>query len=240
MWRILSGVPHNNVVTENIEKDMRMNYLRIIIVGVVVAFFAGIYVAQAAEKKDVHYVSGEITWIDTNQGKLQLKNDASPSAQEVVEYRINKNDTRVTDPSDEKFLSIDDLRPGQHVTIDLIRGLEDRIVPKITADPRPAAEFQEAYGRVESIDGVAGKLVIKVSVRTGEKEESNLSSFAFEPASLVALKSPSRTPVQLEVKPGDLVKVEYVIREKQQWARSVTLYAPRVISTTTTTVTTTR
>jgi cold shock CspA family protein len=187
----------------------------------------------------VRHVSGEITWIDTKLGKLQLEADASPSTGEITEYRITDYETRVTNSSDEKFLKIADLQPGQHVTIDVINGKEGDIVQKITANPRPASDYQEAYGRIEVLDVQAGTLTLAERPGAGEAGESDLSSFVFEPKNVVVMQSPSREPVQLELKPGDVVKVEYVVSDGKRRAHSITLYSPRVTSTTTTTTVTT-
>ena len=55
------------------------------------------------------------------------------------------------------------------------------------------------------------------------------------------MKDPSIQPVQLELKPGDLVKVEYVVKDGKRHAHSITLLsaAPETTSTTTTTTTST-
>ncbi|MFA6378431.1 MAG: hypothetical protein WCX16_01435 [Candidatus Omnitrophota bacterium] len=216
---------------------MKVNYLKVIVAVVAVILFAGISVF--AQAPDVRHIPGEITWVDMKLGKLQLEADVSPRTGEITEYRITENQTRVTDPTDEKFLTIADLQPGQHVIIDVVKDKEDLIVEKITANPRPSSEFQEAYGRVESLDITGGTLVLAERPRAGEAGESNLAYFVFSPQAIVAMHSPSSQPVQLVLKPGDLVKVEYVLKDGKQWARSVTLYSPQVISTVTTTTTTT-
>ncbi|MCX5681397.1 MAG: hypothetical protein NT079_03850 [Candidatus Omnitrophica bacterium] len=68
---------------------------------------------------------------------------------------------------------------------------------------------------------------------------SNLSYFVFEPKDIVVMRSPSRESVQLNLKPGDIVKVQYAEKDGKQQIHSMTLYSPKVISTTTTTTTTT-
>ena len=106
---------------------MNTNYLKVI-VAVTAALFFGSMSVRAAEVGDVSHESGEITWIDTKLGQLQLKSDTRPNTGEISEYRITEHETRVTNPSDKKFLSIEDLQPGQHVTIDVINGKEEKIV----------------------------------------------------------------------------------------------------------------
>jgi hypothetical protein len=112
---------------------------------------------------------------------------------------------------------------------------------KITMEPSTEAAFQEAFGELESIDANAGTFVLEerpVSRREGGR--GYLSYFYFEPKDVVVMKSPSSEPVRLEVKPGDPLKVEYVVRDGKQWARSVTLYTTEpVMNKTTTTSTTT-
>ncbi len=217
---------------------MNTNYLKVFIAVTAAVLLTSVSV-RASEMGDVSHVSGEITWIDLKLGQLQLKSDTRQSTGEITEYRITEHETRVTNPSDKKFLSIEDLQPGQHVTIDVINGKEEKIVQKITADPRPASDFQEAYGEIEAIDVPAGTLILEGRLRSGEAQESNLSYFVFEPKDIVVMQSPSSQPVQLELKAGDVVKVEFVVRDGKQRAHSITLYSPKVTSTTTTTTTTT-
>jgi hypothetical protein len=122
-----------------------------IVAVVAVVMCIGISV-RFSEAAAVRHVPGEITWIDTKLGTLQLKSDTSPGKGEIKEYRITEHETRVTNRQDKKFLLIGDLRPGQHVILDVVKGEEDGIVQKITADPRRMAGLREAYGEVEAID----------------------------------------------------------------------------------------
>ncbi len=216
---------------------MKIDYLKVIVAVTAVVLFTDIS-ASASEVADVRHVSGEITWIDLKLGKLELENDISPGMGEITEYRINQNETRVNDPADKKFLTIADLHPGQHVTIDVINGKEEMIVQKITADLRPTSDFQEAYGEIEAIDAPAGTLSLSERPGIGEVGESHLSHFVFEPKNLIAMRSPSKESVQLNLKPGDLVKVEFTVRDGKRQAQYITLYSPRVTRTTTTTTTT--
>ena len=146
----------------------------------------------------------------------------------------------MTDPSDKKFLVIKDLRAGQHVTIELIDSSGETMARKIIAEPIPEPVFQEATGELEAIDVQAGTIVIDEKPLPGEGGKGNLSYFVFEPKDIVVMKSPSTQPVQLELKPGDLVKVEFVVKDGKRYARSITLLlaAPETTSTTTTTTTT--
>jgi hypothetical protein len=219
---------------------MNKNYLKVMVVVTAAALLTSISV-RAAETEYEHQVSGEITWIDLPLGKLQLKNDTSARPGEITEYRITANETRVTDPTDKKLLTVEDLQPGQHVKVDLIYGKEENIVKKITADPRPTSEYQEAYGEIEAIDVGAGTFSLAGRQRTGETGKSGPSYFVFDPKNIRVMQSPSTQPVQFVLKPGDVVKVEYAVKDEKQWAHSITLYSPTVTSTTTTTtVTTTR
>ena len=217
--------------------SMNVNYLKMI-VAVAVAVFFGSMSVHASDIGTVSQVSGEITWIDLKLGKLQLQSDAFSGTGEITEYRISQNETRVTNPTDSKFLAIADLQPGQHIKLDVINGKEGKIVQKITADPRPTSNLQEAYGEIEAIDASAGTITLVRRSRAGEMGESNLSSFVFEPQDVIVMQSPSRQPVQLQLKPSDLVKVEFVVKDQKRQAQYITLYSPRATSTTTTTVTT--
>lgn len=218
---------------------MNTNYLKVFVAVTAAVVLAGMP-ARAAEtvQADVRQVSGEITWIDIKLGQLQLKDDASPSTGAVAEYRINKDETRVTDPSDKKFLSIGDLHPGQHVAIDVIKGQEEKTVQKIIAEPWPASDYQVALGELQSIDLTTGTLVLMERPRIGEEGTAHLSTFVFEPNGLVILQSPSMQPVQLVLNPGDVVKVTYVVSDGNRRLHSITLYSARTTSTTVTTTTT--
>jgi hypothetical protein len=185
----------------------------------------------------VDQVPGRIMWVDVKLGQMQIKLNQAPGKGETKEYRITRYETRVKDPSDKKFLTIDDLRPGENVTLDVIDGQEDKIIEKIVAESLEASDFQEASGQIQVIDGHAGTLTLQEKMRNGVEEQSNLSDFLFDPSNVVVLQSPSIQPVALVLKPGDQVKVQFVSRDGKQQAYSITLFSPE--HTTTTTVTTT-
>jgi hypothetical protein len=111
---------------------MKTNNTKVLIAVMAVMFFS---VIASAEQEKVRHFSGEIQQIDLKRGTIQLKSSVAPHVGKVTEYRINTNDTRVTDPSDTKFMTIADLQVGQHIMIDVIKGQEHKIVKKITADP---------------------------------------------------------------------------------------------------------
>lgn len=216
---------------------MNVNYFKMI-VAVTAAVFFGSMSVRASETADVRRVSGEIGWIDVQLGKLEL-NKETPTGTKTTAYSITENETRVTDPADEKFLNVGDLRAGQYVTIEVADGQEDKIVPKIIVEPMPASEYQLAFGELKAIDVAAGTFTVEERVRIGQEEKSRLSYFVFDPQTIVVMHSPSKQPVELLLKPGDVVKVEFVARDGKQQARYLTLYSPVTTMTTTTTTTTT-
>ena len=234
-----------------------------LLIGVLgVLLLSGLAHASAAESREgiirlaslssvpvpnVRYISGEITWVDVKLGKLQLREDSSRGTQEAAEYRdyrMNQQATNVTDPSDKKFLTVKDLRPGQRVAIEFepVGSAGEKMARKITVEPTPDPVYQEAFGEIEAIDVNAGTFVLenRPAIRR-DGGLSDLSYFLFEPKEIVVMKSPSKEPVRLEMKPGDPVKVEYVVKDGKQWIHSVTLYSPvpEVVEKTTTTTTTT-
>ena len=195
-----------------------------------------------AENAKVIQVSGKIAEIDVKLGKLQLEKDSPQNRKDSSKYNINKNDTRVVDPLDKKFLKLEDLRVGQHVTVEFnyIQG-ELGIEPtaqKIIAEPMPEPIIQEASGELKAIDAQSGTFTIEEKPGTG-----NLSYFVYEPKDIIVMQSPSMEPVRLVLKPGDLVKVEFVVKGGNRYARSIMLYpvlpVPANTTTTTTTSTTT-
>ena len=94
-----------------------------------------------ADNAKVVQVSGKIAQVDVKLGKLQLEPDASRDRKDPTKYNINQNDTRVVDPKDKKFLKLEDLRVGQHVTVEFnyIQGEMGMapIAQKIIAEPMP-------------------------------------------------------------------------------------------------------
>lgn len=192
----------------------------------------------------VNHVSGEITWVDVKLGRLQLSNEAPSGDRSVTEYRMNQQATNVTDPSDQKFLTLEDLRPGQRVVIEFepANSQGELMVRKITVEPALDPQFQEAFGELEAIDVNAGTLVLEERpVARREGGQGNLSYFLFEPREIVVMRSPSRQPVRLELNPGDPLRIEFVVKDGKRWAHSITSYSalPVLVEQTTTTTTTT-
>ncbi|MBF0490051.1 MAG: hypothetical protein HQL15_05460 [Candidatus Omnitrophica bacterium] len=219
---------------------MKVNDLKMFVaVGAVMLMASG--QVRAAEEANVRHISGEITWIDLKAGELQLERDQSPRTGEVTEYRLTEYETRVKNPSDDKFLSVKDLQAGQHVTVDVVNGKEDKIVQRITADPMPVSEYQEAYGQINAVNIQDGTLTLAVRLKEGETGEDK-SYFVFDTKDVIVMQSSTRAPIPLELKVGDVVKILFVVKDGKRQVHSITLYSPRVTSsstTTTTTVTTT-
>jgi cold shock CspA family protein len=225
-----------------------MRGFKVILIGILGVLFLGglvrVYAAGVESNPKMRSVSGEIVLIDVKLGLLQLKSDAGQDTRGITEYRINQDETRVTDPSDKKFIVIKDLLAGQHVTIELVDAPEETMARKIIAEPVLEPVLQEASGELESIDVKGGTLIIEeesLPVEAGKGGKGKLTYFVFEPKDIVGMKDPSIQPVQLELKPGDRVKVEFVVKDGKRHARSITLLsaAPEAASTTTTTTTST-
>ncbi|MBF0217627.1 MAG: hypothetical protein HQL30_11625 [Candidatus Omnitrophica bacterium] len=226
----------------------RMREARAILIGVIGVLIMGgaaqVFAADVDSNTRLRSVSGIITAIDVKLGKVAIDSDAGEKTRGITEYKINLNETRVTDPTDTKFLVIKDLMVGQHVTIELISSApgdqEETMARKIIADPMPMPLYQVANGQVRAIDGVAGTLLIEETPLPGQGAQGSMTTFHFDPKSLVVMKSPSMESVQLVLKPGDTVKVEYALRDGLKRASSVTLLSavPGTTSTTTTTSTT--
>jgi hypothetical protein len=226
-----------------------MRGFKVVLIGLLSLLIFGelaqVSAAQVKADPRMRRVSGAISWIDVKLGLLELKSDAGQETRGITEYKINLQETRVTDPTDTKFLVIKDLRPGQHVTIELIyspRGSpEETMIRKIIAEPIPEPVLQEAAGELEAIDVQTGTIIISQKPLSGEEGKRNFFYFVFNPKEIVILRAPGMEPVQLDLKPGDIVKVGFVVREGQRHARSITLLqtAPETTSTTTTTTTTT-
>ena len=200
-----------------------------------------VYAATVESDTKMRSVSGEISWIDVKLGKMQLKGVRGKDTKGVTEYRINQDETRVTDPSDKKFIVIKDLQVGQHVTMKLTDKDGEMMVRKIIAEPMPEPVLREVTGELEAIDVKAGTLIIEQKPLIKGIGKGDLYYFVFEPNDIVVVEAPSKQSVRLELKPGDLVKVEYVVKDGKQYANSITLLksAPVASSTTTTTTSTT-
>ena len=226
------------------ERRIQMWRFKAILIGFLGALFLGgvvqVFAAQVDSNTKMRSVSGEISWIDVKLGLLKLNSDAGQDDRGITEYKINQDETRVHNPSDNKFLVIKDLRAGQHVTIELIDGPGETLVRTIIAEPMREPVYQEATGELEAIDVQAGTLVIEREPLPNEGEKNKLTYFVFEPNDIVLMQTPSVQPVQLELKPGDLVKVEFVVRDGKRHAHSITLLKAAAETTSTTTTTTTR
>jgi len=222
-----------------------MRGFKAISIGVFSAMFfcgiAGVYAAGAEPNTKMRSVSGEIVMIDVKLGLLQLKSDAAQDTNGITKYRINQDETRVTDPADKKFLVIKDLRAGQHVTLELINRPGETMIRKIIAEPLREPVYQEVFGELEAVDVRSGTLIIEKKPLPGEGEKGDLLYFVFEPKKIVVTRNPSMQPLQLELTPGDPVKVEFVIKNGKRYAHSITLLsaAPETTSTTITTTTST-
>jgi hypothetical protein len=216
---------------------MKTNYLKVLFAMTAMILCAGMPVYASVGVPTVSQVPGRIMWVDVKLGTIQIKLSGAAGMGETKDYRITRYETRVKDPSDKKFLTIDDLRPGENVTLDVIDGQENKIIEKIVAESLQASDFQEASGQIQAIDGQAGTLTLQEKMRNGVEEQSNLSYFLFDPNTVVVLQSPSIQPVALVLKPQDQVKVQFVLKDGKQQVYSITLYSPQ--HTTTTTVTTT-
>ncbi len=226
-----------------------MRKVKAVLIGFLgVLIFGGLvqaYAAPVGANVRVIHISGRIASIDIKLGKLQLEADASRDRRDPTEYKINKNSTRVTDPTDTKFLKLEDLQVGQYVAVefDYTPGewTEAPVAQKIIANPMPEPVFQVAIGELKSIDVQAGTLVMVERPLPSEGGNGNLSYFVFEPKSIVVMKAPSWQPVELYLNPGDMVRVEYVVKDEKRYARSITLLSgtPGTTGTTTTTTTST-
>ena len=140
---------------DNVAKTKRRRNMwkfKAILIGVlgvlIVGGLAQVCAAQVDAKATRHSVSGEIALIDIKLGKLQLATDESGNRRSPAEFKINWHDTRVTDPTDKKFLKLEDLQVGQHVTVefDYIQGEWKRvpIAQNIIADTMSEAVPQKA------------------------------------------------------------------------------------------------
>jgi len=216
---------------------MKVNYFKLFFILTAVILFGGMPAHASLGILTVSQVPGRIMWVDVKIGTMQIKIDQASGRGEKKEYRITRYETRVKDPSDKKFLTIDDLRPGENVTLDVVDGQEDKIIEKIVAESLEASDFQIASGQIQAIDGQAGTLILQEKMRNGVQEDSNLSNFIFDPNGIVVFQSPSTQPVALVLKPGDSVQIQFVLKDGKQQAYSITLYVQP--HTTTTTVTTT-
>jgi len=211
-----------------------------LVVGVLGVWLCGGLVPSAVLAAEpaapVHQAAGEIVWLDLQLGKLQLYADRSRGARATAEYSITEHETRVTDRLDKQFLGIADLRAGQHITIESKDSGKEQLATKITVEPTEAPLFQRAEGTIESIDVTPGTFTLKETASPGAV--GLVSAFAFDPQDIVVMESPSLQPVRLEVKPGDFVKVDYVVNDGRRYARSMMRYSAVPAATTTTTTTT--
>ena len=133
-----AGVMADDNVTKT-KRRRQMWGFKAILIGVlgvlIIGGLAQVSTAQAEPNTEMYSVSGTIEWINVKLGKLKLKSDAGQDTRGITEYRINLDATRVTDPTDKKFLVIKDLRAGQHVTVQLKNSYGETMIQKIIAEP---------------------------------------------------------------------------------------------------------
>ncbi len=200
-------------------------------------------VSAAEPAATVRRMAGEIVWLDIQLGKLQLNADHPKGIRAIAEYNITQHETHVTDRSDKQFLTITDLRAGQHITIESTDSGKEQLATKITVEPSSAPLFQRAEGTIESINVNPGTFTLNETASPGTL--GLVSEFVFNPHDIVVMESPSLQPVRLNVRPGDFVEVDYVVNDGKRYARSMMRYsavpaATNTITTTTTSTTTTR
>jgi hypothetical protein len=216
---------------------------KVFLIGIFgVLFFGGLAQVSATQVESntkMRSVSGEISSIDVKLGVLKLNSDIGQDDRGIREYKINQDETRVHNPSDNKFLVIKDLQVGQHITIKLIDSPKETMARTIVAESMPEPAYQEITGELQAIDTQAGTLVIQQSPLPNEEEKGKLLYFVFAPNDIVIMQAPSMQPVQLELKPADLVKVEYSVKEGKRHAHSIVLLKAASETTSTTTTTTT-
>ena len=192
---------------------------KLVLIGVLGVWLCGGFVqgtVSAAEPAViVHQAAGEIVWLDIPLGKLQLKGDVSSGTRATAEYRITQHETRVTNASDTQFLTITDLRAGQHISIQSRGNEKEQLATKITVKLNSEPLFQQAEGTIESIDGTAGTFTLKETTTTGAVAQ--VSSFTFDPKDIVVMESPSLQPVRLEVNRSEERRVG---KECTSWCRS--------------------
>ena len=153
---------------------MKAKNLKLIFAMMAMVFFTGMS-AFALETPAINQVPGRVMWVDIKLGQMQIKLNGAVGETKV--YRITRYETRVKDPADKKFLTIDDLRPGENVTLDVVDGQEDKIIEKIVAESLQASDFQEATGVLQVVEPQAGILTLQEKTRNGVQEQSNLSNF---------------------------------------------------------------
>jgi len=235
------------IMKKNILKKERRAFNAILIALAVALSFGWTARANAATAESdlrLRSVSGEIAYVDAKLGELRLEGEETRNRRYPTEFKMNPEATIVTDPKDEKFLGIKDLKEGQHVTVEFnwIRGnwRDETVASKIIAFPMPELVIQEVTGELEAIDGVNGTLIIEERPLTGQGGRVNLVYFVFDPRNIVVMRSPSPESVRLVLNPGDIVKVEYWVGDGERHARAITQITAAPVTKSTTTTTTTR
>lgn len=157
---------------------MNSNYFKMLIAGTAAVLLTSGAV-YAGESPAVSYQSGQISWVDVQQGELGLDRETR-SGMKTTTYRITDQTTRVTDSTDSEFLSINDLWAGQMVTIQLAKGKEGEIVQKIILGSAEVYEQKsESFVEVKAENVSDGSLVSLVGPRgltgpAGPKGEQGL------------------------------------------------------------------
>ncbi|MBF0252812.1 MAG: hypothetical protein HQL29_03255 [Candidatus Omnitrophica bacterium] len=226
---------------------MKKNALRIVVAFAVVLSLGGAACSYAATTDEselrLRSVSGEIAYVDAKLGELRLEGEETQKRRYPTEFRINQEATIVTDPQDLKFLTIKDLKRGQHVTVEFnwIQGnwRDPTVATKIIAFPMAELVLQEVTGELESIDGINGTLLIEKRPLQGEDGKFDLLYFVFDPRQITVMKAPSMEPVRIVLTPGDIINVQYWVGDGARHAEAITQITAVPVNKSMTTTTTT-
>jgi len=118
------------------------------------------------EMSSPRYAYGQIAWLDVQTGRLALDERTGQYLGRQVEYVITPHTTNVTDPEDQQFLQLEDLKAGQFVQVEFTENRGRRMAQTVVVEPRVGVQQAAAVisGEIVLLDLTNREFAVKETV----------------------------------------------------------------------------
>ena len=171
------------------------------------------------QSAQVKQASGEVAAVDLALGRLTLREIADGRSAETQDYALSARDTAVTDPLDKQFLKLEGLQPGYRVRVDYAVVDGRRLAKKITVDS--VNDLRWAVGTVSAMDARRNTLWISQERPVGSVGSSVITQYETDSGTQVMDLAERRFISLGEIQPGDLVQVEFTLKNGKRVARLI-------------------
>ena len=171
------------------------------------------------QSAQVKQASGEVAAVDLALGRLTLREIADGRSAETQDYALSARDTAVTDPLDKQFLKLEGLQPGYRVRVDYAVVDGQRLAKKITVDS--VNDLRWAVGTVSAMDARRNTLWISQERPAGSVGSSVITQYETDSGTQVMDLAERRFISLGEIQPGDLVQVEFTLKNGKRVARLI-------------------